>query len=222
MRFENTQVYGFQAAFRGMRNPLESWDKSDSKVKILLGKKQNEERFEIGDADFDLAQRLITGGTEHSKFMRQIMVWVDITAPLYFWSEFDTYKVGTTANSTSTMHKLGYREFDEDMFEKSCYEAAPSDYIQIRINELNAIRTNWLKAKESGDKESAEKIFRLMKAELPTSFLQTRTFSASYAVLRNMYFQRRNHRLPEWSKEFVSWINSLPYSKELITYQDRE
>lgn len=221
MRFENTQTYGFQAAFRGMRNPLESWDKSDSKIKILIGKKQNEERFEIGEKDLELAQRLIAGGNEHAKFLRQIAVWVDITAPLYFWSECDTYKVGTTANSTSTMHKLGYKEFREELFETRGYEGA-SDLLQDRINRLNAIRNNWLQAKENGDTEETNRLFRLMKAELPTSYLQTRTWSANYAVLRNMYFQRRNHRLSEWSVDFMIWMSDLPYARELIMYENKD
>ena len=219
MRFKNTQVYGFQAAFRGMRNPLNSWDKSDSATKIILGRKQNEERFIIGENDLILAQTLIKGGDEHAKFLRQIAVWVDITAPLYFWSEFDTYKIGTTANSTSTMHKLGSEEFNKSMFESGCYEPIAFDHLQDRINVLNFIRKEWLQAKESGDEEKTKNLFRLMKAELPTSYLQTRTWSANYAAVRNMYFQRRNHRLPEWSKDFVRWVEGLPYADELIIYE---
>ena len=216
MQFEKTEISSFKPALRGMRNPMNSWAKSDT----------NQCLHHIGPNDLDLAQRLIRGGPEHAKFMRQIMVWVDITAPLYWWKEFDTYKVGTVANSTSTMHKLAAAPITKEMFEfdnndivvsqgKSIngeWELIFDDYIDDIIDMCEKLR---LKYKETKDKS----YWRALVQILPNAFLQTRTVSLSYANLRNIYFQRRNHKLKEWH-QFCDWIATLPYAKELIMLED--
>lgn len=204
MIFENTSVYNFENAFRGMRNPLDSWNKSDSY-------KSSDVDYIIGKKDLKLAQKLIKGGVEHSKFMRQIFVSVDITAPLYWWSEFDTYKVGTVANSCSTMHKLYAYPFSINMFEVD--NEYPRFIWDKLIDYLESVRQEYNRTKDI-------KLFRIMKQLLPSSFNQKRTITLSYAVLRNMYLQRKNHKLTEWSIDFVNWVKSLPYSEELICYKD--
>ena len=228
MKFEHTKVMNFEGAFRGMRNPLASWDKSDSYENYSV---DFEEEFEIrypyyriGANDLDLAQRLIKGGPEHRKFLRQIFVSVDITAPIYFWKEFDTYKVGTTANSTSTMHKLASTPITKDCFEMDdfnndliIYEDYPyslgmpmSELWDIIINDLETLRQRY---NETKDKRYWKELIRL----LPEGWLQTRTVTMNYEILRNIYTQRRYHKLTEWHT-FCDWILSLPHAEELITY----
>ncbi|MDD6800168.1 MAG: hypothetical protein PUE85_07115 [Firmicutes bacterium] len=204
MRFERTNVYNFEGALRGMRNPLDSWDKSDSGINAAG-------EYEIGPADLALAQRLISGGTEHRKFMRQIFVTVDITAPIYWWSEYDTYKVGTTANSRSTMHTLSKYPITEEMFERDP-DSEYGAYWDAVIPMLEELR---LKYRETGD----YKYFRLLKQRLPSSFLQMRTCTMNYENVRSIVGQRRNHRLIEWSRDFIKWAEGLPYSKELIFFE---
>lgn len=206
MKFENTEVWGFKHALRGMRNPLESWGKSDSLIEA-----EYEYQLEVGKNDLDLAQRLIKAGEPHRKFMRQIFVSVDITAPLYWWKEFDTYKVGTVANSTSTMHKLSSTpitrdcfemdDFNEDIYSKSIWEET--------INNLEWFRCKYLETK---DKRYWKELIRL----LPESWLQTRTITMSYENILNMITYRQNHKLSEWSESFINWTKSLPYAKELL------
>jgi len=238
MKFENTDFWGFQHSFRGMRNPLNSWDKSDSFDCLSSDscegcKYEGSEvydclktlgTFMIGDKDLELAQRLIRGGPEHRKFLRQIMVSVDITAPLYWWKEFDTYKVGTTANSTSTMHKLATTPITMECFETddfvhdltfwtsndANYEI--KDLAEDMIFYLEKLRQKY---NETGDKRYWKELVRW----LPNGWLQTRTVTLNYENLRSMYFQRRNHKLTEWSVGFMQWIRSLPYAKELIMYE---
>ena len=218
MQFEKTEISSFKPALRGMRNPMNSWDRSDT----------NQCLHHIGPNDLDLAQRLIRGGPEHAKFMRQIMVWVDITAPLYWWKEFDTYKVGTVANSTSTMHKLAAAPITKEMFEfddnsddivvsqgKSIcgeWEYVFSDYIDDIIDMCENLRLKYIETKDKS-------YWRALVQILPNAFLQTRTVSLSYANLRNIYFQRRNHKLKEWH-QFCDWIATLPYAKEFIMLED--
>ena len=286
MRFDNTKAYNFEGAFRGMRNPMNSWDRSDSffgLTDIFMSdaltdvcdawiEHENVERRErgveeyshdmenydeyysilekyeqwfinqgilrrsdyggdiyevalLGPNDLDLAQRLILAGNEHAKFMRQIFVSVDISAPLYWWKEFDTYKVGTVANSTSTMHKLSSAPITKEMFEfddnaddlivsqgKSIngeWEYVFGDYIEDIVDMCENLR---LKFKETGDAA----YWRALVQILPNAYVQTRTVTMSYANLRNIYFQRKNHKLREWH-EFCDWIKTLPYSGELIT-----
>lgn len=214
MKFENTEIFNFEGSFRGLRNPLESWDKSDS---IVLNDRQYN-NFRIGKNDLNLAQRMLKAGTDNSKFMRQIIVSTDITAPLYWWKEYDTYKVGTVANSTSTMHKLASTPIT-----KECFEILPDFEIEdegIRISDcwINIItdcemlRQKYLKTK---DKRYWKALIQL----LPDAWLQKRTCTLSYANLRAMYFARRNHKLTEWSTDFINWFESLPYSKELIMFE---
>ena len=283
MIFEHTRVNNFDNAFRGLRNPLESWHKSDSwggivdfthdyilgemtekwienensirekngQIAILesqhnklwsdlfdkycdwltqqgilkIGPHQEAcEVFYIGPKDLDLAQRMIKAGSSDRKFLRQILISVDITAPLYWWKEFDTYKIGTTANSTSTMHRLTSTPITKQCFEMGdfaedllMYENEPynpdiyfSEYWDMLINDLEFLRKQYNKTK---DKRYWKELIRL----LPNGWLQTRTVTMNYEILRNIYTQRRKHRLVEWHK-FCDWVNTLPYAKELITY----
>ena len=239
MKFEKTEVMNFEGAFRGLRNPLESWEKSDSEINYQLLLEQlsynkspciwsrifnNNYYFILGPKDLDLAQRMIKAGTSDRKFMRQIFVSVDITAPLYWWKEFDTYKVGTVANSTSTMHKLASTPITFDCFEMD-------DFENLRVYDNEPYNTDtfitdiWddiigycetlrLRYNETKDKRYWKELIRV----LPEAWLQTRTVTLNYEVLRNIYFQRRYHKLTE-SHRFCEWIESLPYGKELITYE---
>lgn len=210
MKFENTKVYNFEGAIRGARNPLESWSKSDSTFDI-----PPQGKTILGKNDLGLMQRLIKaavhdGHESHNKFMRQIMVCVDITAPMYWWSEFDTYKVGTVANSTSKMHKIHSAPITEDLF--SFDHVTLCDIGKAFLNELEALRC---KFNETKDKKYWYALIQL----LPESFNQTRTVTMNYENIRNMYFQRRNHKLTEWSGSFIDWVKSLPYAEELIMYK---
>ena len=218
MKFEKTEVHGFVPAFRGMRNPLNSWFKSDSVVCREIDCKDCVHMddckimkngycvpFVPGKNDLILAQRLIRAGSEHRKFMRQIVVWVDITAPLFWWKQFDTYKVGTTANSTSTMHRLASTEITADCFEY------PELLGESAIGKLEALRELY---KETGRKD----IWKKLIVNLPESWLQKRTVTMSYENILNMYNQRcvHLHKLTEWSKTFKEWVEMLPYAKELL------
>ena len=216
MNFDKTKVFNFEGALRGMRNPMASWHRSDSKV---IGDCYDNMEFEIGPNDMDLAQRLIHAGGEHRKFLRQIFVSVDITAPLYWWKEFDTYKVGTTANSTSTMHKLASTPITRDCFEMEDYDdSLPMDnrplpynigiVVDDLIEDLEALRAKY---NETKDKRYWKELIRW----LPESWLQTRTVTMNYENLRNIYHQRKNHKLTEWHS-FCEWVESLPYAKEFI------
>lgn len=281
MKFQNVQVMNFKGAFRGLRNPLESWEKSDSyfgiidveydsyqvddvitdwvnqelsRTKLKPGEEpieegsnewmdlfdeyfdwffnngiltKNEDAINvaaIGPVDLDLAQRMIRAGSSDRKFMRQIMVCVDITAPLYWWKEFDTYKVGTVANSTSTMHKLASTPITMDCFEMDDYIGqfnlqkgiATNTYEEIGviwyslILDLEKIRQRY---QETKDQRYWKELIRL----LPEGWLQTRTVTLNYEILRNIYSQRRHHRLTEWH-QFCDWIKTLPYAGELILH----
>ena len=286
MKFELTNVYNFEGAFHGLRNPMNSWDRSDSCFGItdiyntdqltdvcdawielenegrrergaeeyshnmenyneyynvldkyenwltdngVLSSNDNYDGFYniafLGPNDLNLAQRLILAGDEHAKFMRQIFVSVDITAPLYWWKEFDTYKVGTVANSTSTMHKLASTPITREVFDfidnsddlivdqgKSIcgeWEYVFSDYIEDIVDMCENLR---VKFNETGESAYWKALIQI----LPSAFLQTRTVTMSYANLRNIYFQRRNHKLKEWH-QFCDWITTLPYARDLIT-----
>lgn len=285
MNFKNAKAYNFEGTFRGMRNPMNSWNRSDSFFGLTdmymedsltdvceawidhenIGRRERgaEElshdmencgeyydvlgKYEdwltnqgilsrsdyggdvydvafLGPNDLELAQKLILAGNEHAKFMRQIFVSVDITAPLLWWKEFDTYKVGTVANSTSTMHKLSSAPITKEMFDfddpqlivdkytvthsGEC-ERVFGDYIDDIIDMCENLRLKFI---ETGDKS----YWRALIQILPSAYLQTRTVTMSYANLRNIYFQRKNHKLREWH-EFCDWIKTLPYSGELIT-----
>ena len=231
IKFENTEVVGFEHAIRGMRNPMNSWGKSDSGYKcpyyrtkepVCLGCKEN---MCIGPNDHDLMTRLRNAGTDHRKFMRMITVYVDVIAPLYWWKEFDTYKVGTVANSCSTMHKIAAKEFTmedfscehlyaEDDVDGMYYsttaeeEFTSTDVLKVVIEALNNYREMYLATK---DKKDWWQMIQL----LPSSYNQRRTVMLNYEVLANIYKSRRNHKLDEWHV-FCDWIEGLPYS-QLIT-----
>ena len=224
IKIENTEIVGWQAAIRGMRNPMNSWEKSDS-VKCYANAncpgicKNNVSGICIGFNDFDLMTRLRNAGTDHRKFMRMITVYVDITAPLYWWKEFDTYKVGTVANSCSTMHKIHAKEFTLEDF--SCEHIGdvsncdPMYYAALEgvIMALNEARHCFLDTKD-------KKYWWQMIQLLPSSYNQRRTVMLNYEVLINMYKSRRSHKLDEWV-EFCAWIKTLPYS-ELITEESKD
>lgn len=260
MNFDNTQVMNFEGAFRGLRNPLESWKKTDScfglrvlnysdrKSEFFMivqdwtkqdGYEPEDEKYEehflerenwlsnngflrlnpiqgiavvayLGPKDMNLAQRMIRAGSSDRKFMRQIMVSVDITGPLYFWKQMDTYKIGTVANSTSTMHKLSSTPITKKCFEMDDFYDYMSKYWDQLINDLEYLRNKY---NETKDQRYWKELIRL----LPESWLQTRTVTLNYENLRNIYSQRKNHRLSEWH-QFCDWIKTLPYAKELILY----
>ena len=211
MKFENTRVFNFEGAFRGMRNPLESWSKSDSCI--------NNDEFIIGPNDLQLAQRLINAGSEHRKFMRQIFVSVDIAAPFYWWKEFDTYKIGTVANSTSTMHKLMSKPFTFEMFETDDFNNdIEEENFQKILDICNDYREAYLEfkdCKDEGIQFLAKTYWKALIRILPESFLQTRTITMNYENLYNMVRQRKGHKLTEWHS-FIDWVKTLPYSNEFI------
>lgn len=200
MLFEDTSVYNIYNAILGARNPMNSWNRSDSVFKGYNGKIEN---TVIGKNDLELMQKLIKAGSEHRKFMRQIFVSLDITAPLYWWKEFSTYKVGTVANSTSTMHKLASTQIT-----KECFEHGDMIY-QGTIAELEMNRLKYLESKDMNE-------WKKLIVNLPESWLQTRTVTMNYENILNMVHQRKNHKLTEWSKSFIDWARTLPYAQELI------
>ena len=221
IRFENTEVMNFKGALRGMRNPLNSWDKSDSEICDDMaceecrfrGKDCNkfglQDLVKIGENDLKLAKNLIKAGSDHRKFMRQILVSVDITAPFYWWKEFDTYKVGTVANSCSTMHTIHKKELTREDFSRDKMSVLAKDVLDDVISVLNSFRDDFI---ENKDKGSWWDIIQL----LPMSYNQKRTVTLNYETLYNIYGSRKNHKLDEWSQGFINWIESLPYAKELI------
>ena len=212
MKFENTEVWGFEHAVRGMRNPLNSWDKGDSGY---IDRRFNDQ-FYIGKNDLDLAQRLIKAGSEHRKFLRQIFVSVDITAPLYWWKEFDTYKVGIVANSTSTMHKLADTPITLDCFELTSVKLCGAGKRYFQELENMRIRYNELK---NTDAEKSKRYRKALIQLRPESWLQKRTVTMNYENVLNMYRHRKNHKLSEWSKSFCDWVKTLPYAEELICFE---
>ena len=212
MRFEDTSVYNIYNAILGARNPKNSWNKSDSVFKGYNGKIEN---TVIGSNDLQLAQTLIRAGSEHRKFMRQIFVSVDITAPLYWWKEFDTYKVATVSNSCSTMHKLADTPITLDCFEMDDFKNfGINDYLmtvhwKYVIDTCERLRQKY---NETKDKRYWKELIRL----LPESWLQKRTITMNYENILNMYRHRKHHKLTEWSKSFCDWVKNLPYAEELI------
>ena len=219
IKLENFNTYGWDAAIRGMRNPMNSWDKSDTVFPDHIG------AWSIGENDLKLMKSLSKAGNDHGKFLRMINVTVDITAPLYWWKEFDTYKVGTVANSCSTMHKIHAKKFTRDDFScehlywmgnggvDSVVECAEGHWLTasgvmgLVISTLNLFRERYLKTK---NKEDWWQMIQL----LPSSYNQKRTVQLNYQVLKVMYFARRHHKLDEW-RWFCEWCESLPYFKEI-------
>ena len=226
MRFEKTKTFNFDGALRGMRNPLESWDRSDSAFGLDVEAENGKmlgysEICKIGENDMNLAQRLIAGGSPHRKFLRQIMVNVDITAPMYWWKEFDTYKVGTVANSTSTMHKLASTPITLDCFETDdyCpgametsdpYESPVGEFVDDMIGYLESMRKRY---NDTKDKKILKELFRW----LPSSWLYKRTVTMNYEVIRQVCYWREGHKLSEW-QSFIDWAHTLPYAEEFIFY----
>jgi hypothetical protein len=250
---EKTNVIGFEQAIRGMRNPMNSWDKSDSSIckggDDGLGcdncaafdcEHTYNHSFQIGKNDHELMMKLVKGGPVHAKFRRMITVYVDITAPLYWWKEFDTYKVGTVANSCSTMHKIYEKEFTLDDFshehlisrdglwddvtcsmengEVVLHNCSPMDILKLTCDMLNFCRNLYLKESHPDDvKEDWWQMIQL----LPSSYNQKRTVMLNYEVLAGIYEHRKNHKLDEW-KEFCKWIEELPYSKVIIGGEEND
>ena len=239
IKFENGEIVGWEAAIRGMRNPMNSWEKSDSHYECHEYDKLSDDDRKIyliddyipGPNDLDLMTRLRNAGTDHRKFMRMITVYLDITAPLYWWKEFDTYKVGTVANSCSTMHKIHAKEFSLEDFsyehlldgrglkvshEDNCtpdeldygFRLSGKELLKTTVNTLNYYRRIFL---ETNNKKYWWQMIQL----LPSSYNQRRTIMLNYEVLANIYKSRRNHKLDEW-RAFCEWIENLPHS-ELIT-----
>ena len=216
IKIENTEVVGWKHVIRGMRNPMNSWEKSDSGYKcpyyctketVCLGCKEN---MCIGPNDHGLMIRLRKAGTDHRKFMRMITVYLDINGPLYWWKEFDTYRVGVEKNSCSTMHKIHAKEFTlEDFSCEKLYD--PLGDLRPIVDRLNVYRERYLKTKDKND-------WWQMIQLLPTSYNQKRTVMLNYEVLANIYKSRKNHRLDEWHT-LCDWISELPYS-ELITGEE--
>lgn len=232
MKFKNTEVWGFEHALRGMRNAMESWDKSDSGIckggdsgigcdNCATKEECNhsyDKEFKIGKNDMKLAQTLIKAGSADSKYLRMIHVAVDVDMPRYWWSEADTYHFNTK-NSCSTMHKLlnNYNPITLDMF-VICNEDI--DWWTDTVNRLEAMRQVYKKAQEIKDTKTMNRLLIRAKRMLPEGFEQMRTWDTNYAEIRNMYFQRRHHRLKEeWVDTFCKWVESLPYAAELITYE---
>ena len=261
IKLENYEVVGWRHAIRGMRNPMNSWEKSDSGwntsippldvrcndnlcwsdyskkyITVIYGDEYN---YDLGPNDIDLMMRLRNAGPVHRKFMRMIAVYVDITAPLYWWKEFDTYKVGTSANSCSTMHKIHAKEFTLDDFSHehlvsgwsgkdnnsiNIILSCPSECMENTITVLNRVRDSYLEAREKGSSPtglSAKEIWWQMIQLLPSSYNQKRTVMLNYEVLANIYEWRKNHKLDEWV-EFCKWIETLPYSELIIGAKPNE
>lgn len=242
LKIEKTDVVGFEAAIRGMRNPKNSWEKSDSEYcseydhppiegscqycpydsMCNKSEKAMQQMYLVESNDLGLMNRLRNAGTDHRKFMRMIVVYLDITAPLYWWKEFDTYKVGTVANSCSTMHKIAAKEFTISDFSCEHLERRASLTLSKVIDDLNYYRKYYkslAKQNVSGADIKAKEIWWQMIQLLPSSYNQKRTVMLNYEVLANIYKSRKDHKLDEWHT-FCDWIESLPYS-ELITGKER-
>lgn len=218
LKISNFEVMGWEHAIRGMRNPMNSWAKSDSEVSICECEhwphdvKKSFAR--LGSNDLDLMKRLRNAGTDHRKFMRMIVVYVDLTAPLYWWKEFDTYKVGTVANSCSTMHKIAEKRFKRDDFSHEHLMDGGNYILNSTIDILNEYRAQYLDSKD-------KKYWWQMIQLLPSSYNQRRTVMLNYEVLANIYKSRRNHKLDEWHT-FCDWIEELPYSELITGYEEEE
>ena len=230
IKVENIDVWGFEHAIRGMRNPMNSWDKSDSDYKVTHIDQfslEETEEFVVGENDLDLMRRLYNAGTEHRKYLRQIFVSMDITAPLYWWKEFDTYKIGTVSNSCSTMHKIAAKEFELDDFsheylfpQNSIYMTpdfynmgdpifSPYSTLTILIDCLNACRQKYLETK---DKQWWWQLIQL----LPSSYNQKRTITMNYENVVTIIKQRTNHKLDEWNKLVEVFKTCLPYIRDIM------
>ena len=204
LTLKNTSVMNFENAIRGARNPLNSWGRMDSHT-------EPDGSFVFGPNDLDLAMRLAKAGSDHRKYLRMIFVSVDVTAPLYWWKEYDTYKVATVANSTSTMHKIHSKPFSMDDFSCDHMTDGTKKFMETVVAELENIR---LRFKETKSKEDWYDMIQL----LPSSYNQMRTCTFNYETLINIYRARKNHKLAEWHT-FCDWIETLPYAEQLITFE---
>lgn len=206
IKLEHTDVYGFEAAIRGMRNPMNSWDKSDSAHDFQCDECMGFARcYKVGENDLALMRKLAHAGDDHGKFARFINVTVDVTAPTYWWLEFDTYKIGTVANSCSKMHKIHEKEFFVDDFSHEHLDKYPIELLSETIRVLNVARREFLETKD-------KKYWWYLIQLLPMSYNQRRTVQLNYQVLNRIYHARKNHKLDEWH-EFCAWIEKLPYFK---------
>ena len=217
IKVEKIETYGWEAAVRGMRNPMNSWDKSDSEFEYQRYNSETEDFdcfpcVKIGENDLALMKKLVSAGSDHRKFLRQIMVSMDITAPLYWWKEFDTYKVGTVANSCSTMHKIHAKEFTLDDFSHEHLTSHFKTDLECVVLSLNYARRKFLETK---DKDYWWQMIQL----LPSSYNQLRTVTLTYEHLLNMYRARKDHKLDEW-RRFCEVIAELPYFKDFIDKGD--
>lgn len=240
IKFENTEVVGFEAAIRGMRNPYNSWDKSDSGIceggDEGIGCKNCSARgvtcnchceydrsFQIGINDYDLMMRLAAGGSVHAKYRRMIVAYTDIIAPLYWWKEFDTYKVGTVVNSCSTMHMIHAKEFTLDDFSHEHLDVLTIDILNVIIEALNRYRDLYINYNpddfEMRGVPSRKLLWWQIIQLLPSSYNQRRTVMLNYEVLSNIYASRSNHKLDEW-RDFCEWIKELPHSSLITRKQD--
>ena len=206
IKLERTSVMNLENAIRGARNPMNSWGRMDSYY-------DEDGNFVLGENDLGLAQKLRKAGSDHRKYVRQIFVSVDITAPLYWWKEFDTYKVATVANSTSTMHKIHAKPFDIDDFSHDHMTPDTLAFMQTVVNELEKIRQKYMT--EGKNKDDWYDMIQL----LPSSYNQMRTVTMNYETLINIYFARRYHKLAEWHT-FCDWIKTLPYAEEIIIAEE--
>lgn len=223
IRIDNIDISGFESAIRGMRNSFDSHDKSDTNFqikssRIFMGMNVRD-NVAIGNNDLALAMKLARAGEPHCKYRRMIQVWMDITAPLYWWKQFDTYKVGTTANSESTMHNISDKEFTMSQFSVSD-ERDATLWIHI-IDKLNEYRKLMNEAKEAHYMPDVVKYHQLIIELLPESWNQMRTVNLNYSVISNIYAQRKNHKLKEW-KHFCFWIEQFPYFREMIFTGDNK
>lgn len=216
IKLEKTSVMNFYNAIRGARNPMNSWDRMDSSCGFVedlnIVHPNDDVRFVLGPNDLALMRRLVKAGSDHRKFLRQIFVSVDITAPRFWWAEYDTYKIGTVANSTSTMHKIHSKEFIKDDFSIETCDGSAELIMAELIDELNRLRNRFNETKN-------KKLWRQMIEMLPASYNQLRTCTLNYEVLLNQYHARKHHKLDEWHT-YCDWIESLPYFKEMCLKDD--
>lgn len=229
IKIENVEIMGWEHAIRGMRNPMNSWNKSDSGIckggddgigcencaNYDFCEHTYDHSWQLGKEDHNLMMRLATGGPTHAKYRRMITVYVDITAPLYWWKEFDTYKVGTVANSCSTMHKIAAKEFTLDDFSHEHLIVAGLNSLKRTIDDLNSCREGYLDESIKQNPEWRKEVWWQMIQLLPSSYNQKRTVMLNYEVLAGIYPMRKKHKLDEWV-DFCKWIETLPYSEIIV------
>ena len=216
IRIEETEIYGFKAAIRGMRNPMNSWDKSDSRYSCLCMDDKRDcpaEPYIVGPNDLALMKKLSKAGTDHAKFLRMINVTCDITAPMFWWFEYDTYKVGTIKNSCSKMHKIHVKPFDYNDFAHEGIDEVAKECVSLKSTfQTYILILEWLRVKFNETQE--KKYWRALIEMLPESYNMRATVFINYQVLKTIYHARKNHKLDEWH-DFCRWCETLPYFKEV-------